>query len=58
MGELSNLKESHPIWLAEYAVAQRTEHEPTFNYGFHILKKDRIIALVKQQNARHQKKSH
>ena len=57
---LSELKESHPVQVAEYAVAAGIDHEPAFNWWVrHVLKKrDRIIAQVKQRNARYLKKTH
>ena len=37
---LSDLKESHPIQVAEYSLAQRIGHEPAFNWWVtHVLKK-------------------
>ena len=47
---LSDLKESHPIETAEYAVPRKIDHEPAFNWWVqHFLKKrDRIISLVKR----------
>lgn len=58
--KLSDLKESHPVQVAEYAVAQGIDHEPAFNWWVsHVLKKrDRIISLVKQRNARYLKRTH
>ena len=57
---LSNLKESHPVQTAEYAVAQGIDHEPAFNWWVpHVLKKrDRIIAQVKRRSARYLKRTH
>eukprot|EP01082_Thalassiosira_pseudonana_P005598 g5187.t1 g5187 contig19:120121-121928(-) len=57
---LSVLKESHPVQVAKYAVAAGIDHEPAFNWWVrHVLKKrDRIIAQVKQLNARYLKKTH
>ena len=38
--KLSDLKESHPVQMAEFAVAQGIDHEPTFNgWVKHVLKK-------------------
>ena len=47
---LADLKESHPIEVAEYAKILGIDHEPAFNWWVpHILKKrDRIISLVKK----------
>ncbi len=48
---LADLKESHPLWTAEYDVTQGIDHEPDFNWWVsHVLKKrDRIISLVPKQ---------
>jgi hypothetical protein len=45
---LADLKESHPIEIAEYAVTKGINLEPAFNWWVpHVLKKrDRIISLV------------
>ena len=58
--KLSDLKESHPVQTAEYAVAQGIDHEPAFNWWVrHVLKKrDRIISLVKRRSARYHKRTH
>ncbi len=42
---LADLKDSHPLETAEYAVTQSIDHEPAFNWWVpHVLKKrDRII---------------
>ena len=47
--KLSDLKESYPIQVAEYAMAQGIDHEPAFGWWVpYILKKrDRILAAVK-----------
>jgi hypothetical protein len=57
---LSDLKESHPIETAEYAVTRKIDHEPAFNWWVqHFLKKrDRIISLVKRRNTRYLKRTH
>jgi len=54
---LSDLKESYPVQVAEYAVSQGLEKEPAFVYWVpHVLKKrDRIIAAV---NKRYHKRTH
>jgi hypothetical protein len=47
---LVDLKESHPIEVAEYANIIGIDHEPAFNWWVpHILKKktDHIISIVK-----------
>ena len=58
--KLSDLKESHPVQVAEYAVAQGIAHEPAFNWWVtHVLRKrDRIVAAVKKRNVRYLKKTH
>ena len=58
--KLSDLKESHPVQMAEFAVAQGIAHEPAYNWWVqHVMKKrDRIIALVKRRNARYLKRTH
>jgi hypothetical protein len=57
---LSDLKESHPIETAEYAVSRKIDHEPAFKWWVqHFLKKrDRIISLVKRRNTRYLKRTH
>jgi len=57
---LADLKESHPIEVAEYAKIIGIDHEPAFNWWVpHILKKrDRIISLVKKQSPRFLKRTH
>ena len=58
--KLSDLKESHPIETAEYAVAQGLDGEPAFNWWVpHVIKKRaHIISLVKKRTARYLKKTH
>ena len=58
--KLSDLKESHPVQTAEYAIAQGIDHEPAFNWWVpHVLKKrDSIIAQVKRRSARYLKRTH
>ena len=58
--KLSDLKESHPLEVAEYAVAQELDQEPAFNWWVrHTLKKrDAIISLVKRRSVRFLKKTH
>jgi hypothetical protein len=57
---LADLKESHPIETAEYAVTKDIDHEPTFNWWVpHVLKKrDRIISLVCKRTTRYLKRIH
>ena len=54
---LADLKESYPIEVAEYAVAQGIDHEPAFGWWtpYVLKKRDRIIAAV---NKRYHKKTH
>jgi hypothetical protein len=49
--KLKDLKESNPVELAEYAVANRIADEPAFNWWVpHVLKKrNRIISKVKKR---------
>ena len=58
--KLSDLKESHPVQTAEYAVVQWIDHEPAFNWWVpHVLKKrDSIIVQVKRRSARYLKRTH
>ena len=58
--KLSDLKESHPIETAEFAVTMGIDHEPAFNWWVpHVLKKrDRIIAKVAKRSARYLKRTH
>ncbi|KAL7487375.1 hypothetical protein ACHAW6_012978 [Cyclotella cf. meneghiniana] len=46
---LSNLKESHPLQVAEFAIAAGIADEPAFNWWvtWVLKKRDRIISLVK-----------
>ena len=54
---LADLKESYPIEVAEYAVAQKIDHEPAFAWWVpYVLKsRNRIIAAV---NRRYHKRTH
>ncbi len=58
--KLSDVKESHPLQMAEYAVAMGVDHEPSFNCWIpHTLKKrDGIIALVKKRSVKSLKYMH
>ena len=60
MEKLSELKESHPVQTAEFAVVQHIDHEPAFNWwAKHVLKKrDRIIASIRKRQTRYLKRSH
>jgi hypothetical protein len=57
---LADLKESHPIETAEYAVTKGVDHEPAFNWWVpHVLKMcDRIISLVCKRTTRYLKRTH
>jgi hypothetical protein len=57
---LADLKESHPIETAKYAMILGIDHEPAFNWWVpHVLKKrDRIISLVRKRNPRYLKRKH
>ncbi len=58
---LADLKESHPIETAEYAVTKGLDHEPAFNWWVpHVLKKrDQIISLVRKwTTTRYLKRTH
>jgi hypothetical protein len=48
---LKDLKESHPLEMAEYAVTQGIDHEPAFNWWVpQVLRlRKRIISLVKKR---------
>ena len=56
---LKDLKESYPLQVAEYAVAQGIDTEPAFNWWvpFVLGKRERIIKLVKRRQARYLKRS-
>ncbi len=58
--KLADLKESHPIVTAEYAVTKGIDLEPAFNWWVpHVLKKrDRIISLVFKWTTRYIKRTH
>ena len=57
--KLSDFKESHPVETAEYAIAQGLELEPAFNWWvpYVLRKRERIISLVKQREARYLKRN-
>jgi hypothetical protein len=57
---LADLKESHPLETAEYAVTQGIDHKPAFNWWVpHVLKmRDRIISLVHKRTTRYLKRTH
>jgi hypothetical protein len=56
---LKDLKESHPLEMAEYAVAQDIQHEPAFNWWVpQVLRlRARIISLVKRRKMSYLKKN-
>jgi hypothetical protein len=56
----ADLKESHPIEIAEYAKILGIDHEPAFNWWVpHVLRKrDHIISLVRKWNPRYLKRTH
>ncbi len=58
--KLSDLKESHPVQVAEFAIQAGVALEPGFNWWvFRVLKKrDAIISLVKRRNVKYLKKTH
>jgi hypothetical protein len=49
--KLKNLKESNPVELAEYAVANRIAEEPAFKWWVSntLRKRNRIISKVKKK---------
>ncbi len=51
--KLSDLKESHPLETAKYAVNMGIDHEPAFNWWVpHVLRKhDQIISVVAKRSA-------
>ena len=57
---MSELKESHPVQTAVFAVAQRIDHKPAFNWWVkHVLKKrDRITASARKKETRYLKRSY
>eukprot|EP00956_Cyclotella_meneghiniana_P018312 scaffold30420_cov55-Cyclotella_meneghiniana.AAC.1 len=57
---LSELKESHPVQVAEFAFAAQIADEPAFNWwvGWVLKKRDRIISAVKFRSSRYHKRSH
>ena len=57
--KLSDLKESHPVECAEYALSQGLMNEPDFNFwvGFVLKKLERIILLVRKRNTRNLKRN-
>jgi hypothetical protein len=47
---LKDLKDSYPIQIAEYAMANKIANEPAFNWWVHTVlrKRNRIVAKVKR----------
>eukprot|EP00804_Cyclotella_cryptica_P017424 CCRYP_016640-RA/>CCRYP_016640-RA protein AED:0.36 eAED:0.36 QI:0/0/0/1/1/1/2/0/217 len=58
--KLSNLKESHPLQVAEFAFTVQIANEPAFNWWVNwvLKKRDQIISLVKCRSARYHKQTH
>jgi hypothetical protein len=58
--KLSDLKESHPLETAEYAVTMGIDHKPAFNWWIpHVLRKhDRIISAVAKRSSHFLKRTH
>ncbi len=58
--KLSDVKESHPLQMAEYAISMGVDHKPSFNCWVQhtLMKHDSIIALVKMRSARYLKRTH
>jgi hypothetical protein len=58
--KLSDLKESHPLETAKYAVIMGIGHKPAFNWWVpHVLmKRDRIISAVAKRSACFLKRTH
>jgi hypothetical protein len=55
---LKDLRETYPLQVAEYAVAQGIENEPEFNWWvlFVLKKRERIIKSVKGREAKYLKR--
>ncbi|KAL7476932.1 hypothetical protein ACHAW6_002756, partial [Cyclotella cf. meneghiniana] len=58
--KLSDLKESHPLQVADFALAVGIADVPAFNWwvSWVLKKRDRIISLVKCRSARYHKRTH
>jgi hypothetical protein len=58
--KLSELKESHPLQVAEFVFAVQIANEPAFNWwvSWVLKKRDQITALAKRQSARYHKCTH
>ncbi len=57
---LSDLKESHPLETAEYAMTFGIDHEPAFNWWVsHVLKtRNWIISLIRKRTTHYLKQTH
>eukprot|EP00804_Cyclotella_cryptica_P021846 CCRYP_000810-RA/>CCRYP_000810-RA protein AED:0.27 eAED:0.27 QI:0/0/0/1/1/1/2/0/468 len=57
--KLTDLNESHPLQVAEFAFAAQIANEPEFNWWVNwvLKKRDRVISLVKRRSARHHKRT-
>ncbi len=57
---LSDVKVSHSLKVAQYAIAMGDDHDPSFNWWVpHMLKKqDANIALVKKSSTKYLKRMH
>ena len=60
MGDVIQPEKSHPIQVAEYAIAQGIQCEPAFNWWVHqvLKKRDRIISMVRWDSAPYLKRTH
>ena len=58
--KLSQLKEAHPVQRAEFAIVQKIDHDPAFNWWVkHVLKKrDRKTASIRKWQTRYLNRSH
>eukprot|EP00804_Cyclotella_cryptica_P020242 CCRYP_010924-RA/>CCRYP_010924-RA protein AED:0.27 eAED:0.27 QI:0/0/0/1/1/1/2/0/495 len=58
--KLSDLKESHPLQVAEFTFAAQIADEPAYNWwvSWVLKKRDWIISLVKRRSARYHKRTH
>ena len=57
---LKDLKDSHPVEIAEYSVAQKINHKPDINWWVKavLIKTPRIISLVMKIKTQYLKKTH
>jgi hypothetical protein len=58
--KLSDLKESHPLHVTEFAFAMQIADEPAFNWwvSWVLKKRDWIISLFKRRSTRYHKRTH